>query len=282
MEMPNNDSIAFLDTVVRINNGQVSFELYIKPTHSGTCVPFDAYVPKSRKKCLIISEVIRTQKISSEELKSKSMEKVMNRLLANGYPRSFVSHVINHTRIQPLDKTEPITYIRIPYNSERQRFQISQLCRATGLNNKLRLIYITAKSFAWQFRGERDTMTCPANCSACRTAFMKGKCFSKFVVYQIICDLCGAFYVGQTERTIRTRIHEHITSKLSHVYLHMMSHSGSTVEGFKWRIIATERCNKTRLAMEAMFIHKNSVNIMNGCEGKYILPYLLPQNNLRK
>jgi hypothetical protein len=210
------------------------------------------------------------------------MDKLMKRFSGNSYPRSFVEHVINHTRIQPLDKTEPITYIRIPYNCERQRFQISQLCRATGLDNKLRIIYITAKSLAWQFRGERDNMICPPKCSACRTACMQGKCFTKFCVYHITCNICGASYVGQTERTIRTRIHEHLTSKISHVYLHMMSHSESTVEGFKWRIIATERCNKTRLAIEAMHIHRNLANIMNGCEGKYILPYLLTQGNLRK
>jgi len=100
------------------------------------------------------------------------------------------------------------------------------------------------------------------------------KTSSKNVVYRITCQLCQATYIGQTERTIRSRIIEHSKTASSHVHLHMTSiHGVSNQLQFKWQILATNRHTGTRLAIEALHIHKQP-HLMNGCEGARLLPFL--------
>ena len=44
-EEPKEDKISFLDTTVSYIDHRFYTQLYIKPTHSGKCLPYDAYVP---------------------------------------------------------------------------------------------------------------------------------------------------------------------------------------------------------------------------------------------
>ena len=56
--------------------------------------------------------------------------------------------------------------------------------------------------------------------------------------------------------------------------LHMTGHDASSCSEFTWRILTTERDFNTRLATETMNIRKAGGNLMNGCEGRHLLPYL--------
>jgi hypothetical protein len=59
LEKPADNKIPFLDTLVHLEDGRFQLELFIKPTHSGTCLTFDSHAPLSRKKSLVISEESR-------------------------------------------------------------------------------------------------------------------------------------------------------------------------------------------------------------------------------
>ena len=109
---------------------------------------------------------------------------------------------------------------------------------------------------------------------SCSTAEKPDTCFIKFPVYKIKCLSCGAIYIGETERTIRTRILEHTRNNNSHFYQHMNRCHANENMNFKWSILATNKYEGTRLAIEALHIKKET-NIMNGCEGAVVLPYLL-------
>ncbi len=88
-------------------------------------------------------------------------------------------------------------------------------------------------------------------------------------------QVCGAVYVGQTRRTMRSRIVEHAKGPESHVHTHMMGHNRDNSLCFKWRILDIRGYLSTRLAMEAMHIKRFTNNsLMNNCDGAVISPFL--------
>ena len=289
LEKPKDGELPFLDTSVRFNDNIVSTKLFIKPMHSGTCMPFDSYVPAARKKCLIISENIRATRNSSELNKQSSRQMVNDRLQANGYPISVISKTVNSIYATPKESIEPVTFIKIPFRSEAQRAQILQLARSTEMDTKLRIIFTTEPPLSRQFRPQPPSQNCPAGCFSCLTAKYKNNCFRKHVVYKISCLICNAVYIGQTGRTIRSRILEHGKSPDSHVRSHMQTHDNTSIGitnistndnkcspqwSFTWQIVTSHRWKNTRMALEAMHIQQNRQHLMNGCEGACVLPYL--------
>ena len=274
LEKQSEGAISFLDTKVVLQDRNFKFHLYIKPSHSGTCMPFDSHAPLSRKKCLIISENIRAQRVSSSEYSKSSTSIVNDRLCNNGYPNSFVNSIARNIRTNTTSQAQYTTFIRIPYRSEQQRRRIIQISKRTGMHEKVRLVFTTEKSLSWQFRPRHESCQCPNACSACQTAIKQGQCFVKNSIYRIQCMLCNCLYYGQTGRTIRSRIAEHASQPASHVYMHMQSHGHSQLD-FQWSIITTHRYKSTRLIIEAMCINScKSELLINGCEGSYVLPYL--------
>ena len=275
LETSINNQLPFLDTLVHLNNDRsFTTELFIKPSHSGTCLPYTAFAPMSRKKGLIISETLRAQRISSPHLLQCSMDKVTERLMNNGYPHRLI--INTRKNIDPEYSNQPdfISFLKVPYLGENQRQQILKHQKKTCLEDKIRIVFTTESPLSWQFRPKTRPPPCPPNCIACSTSEKTGSCFKKNVVYRIKCDICSAIYIGQTERTVRTRIIEHCKVSASHVYQHLLSHGIDCVTSFKWRIVTSHSHIITRLALESLHI-KNSNNIMNGCEGMHTLPFLL-------
>ena len=90
LELPINNMLPFLDCNVSRGSNSFMHELYIKPTHSGTCLPFSSHVPQSRKKNLVKAEFDRATRNSSSCKVTQSVTKIDSKLLANGYPPSFI------------------------------------------------------------------------------------------------------------------------------------------------------------------------------------------------
>lgn len=276
-ELPNENKLPFLDTLVTRSNNKFHFELYVKPTHSGACLPFSAYVPTSRKRALVQSELLRANRISTDRMRqTRSVDKIKEKFKENGYPAKFV----NETRVQYAQSAKPekrdfVSYIKIPFVSEMQKWKIMKLSKSTGIENYIRLIFKTPRPLSWQFREKRENLSCRPDCIACKTSVTKYVCFTKFTVYEISCNICKAVYIGQTSRIIKSRIKEHTFVPSSYVYAHLKSHGTNNVLDFKWRILAVEANYYTRLALEAIYIKSFGRNIMNGCQGTDLVPFLL-------
>ena len=52
--------------------------------------------------------------------------------------------------------------------------------------------------------------------------FQTELCLKKNVVYKIECSICGIVYIGETGRTIGSRIKEHLTMEKQTVYKHLV------------------------------------------------------------
>ena len=272
LEEPVNSELPFLDTLVTLNNNVFKLSLYIKPTHSGTCLPFNSFVPTTRKKCLIISETLRCNIIAPGD--NESLGRIDDRFKRNGYPSKFIIETRKKIHETPKDKSEPLTFLKIPYISEAQRGQIIKIAKRTKQMKNIRLIFTTERPLSWQFRPKNEAQKCPDLCIACLTASKPGSCFTKYAVYLISCNQCDKVYVGQTERTMRSRISEHTKSPQSHVYKHLHSHNDTSHSDFKWKVLMTHALHNTRCAAESLFIQQYKHSLMNGCEGARLLPFL--------
>ena len=64
-------------------------------------------------------------------------------------------------------------------------------------------------------------------------------CLKQNIVYKITCTLCKDTYIGETSKTIRTRINEHTNQKFSEVYKQFIEkHKISPeLELIKWEIM---------------------------------------------
>ena len=92
------------------------------------------------------------------------------------------------------------------------------------------------------------------------------KSLKKNVVYNIICSACGTVYIGETGRTIGSRVKEHLTMRKQTVYKHLESHNKCKIPQITWSILHANIGNhEERKYVEALEIQKHSGHLMNGC-----------------
>ena len=84
---------------------------------------------------------------------------------------------------------------------------------------------------------------------------------------------CNITYIGETGRTVGSRIKEHLRMKKQTVFVHLKSHSDNPFEEcpISWKILHSNiKSHSKRKIIEALEIQKHSDNIMNGCIGRNI------------
>ena len=91
LEKPVDNTIPFLDLSIGKIHNSFQYSMYVKDSHSNTCLPFNSFVPNSRKINLIYSETRRAIYRSSNAVeREKSLNIIKQRFLANGYPKNFI------------------------------------------------------------------------------------------------------------------------------------------------------------------------------------------------
>ena len=279
LEEAQQDVLPFLDTLVSFDRDRriFGFSLFVKDVHSDSCLPFSACVPDSRKRALLIGENHRTIRNCSDSTMRNSKQRLRQRFLANGYPRKMVERLFDtNPREDGKEKDKPLTFIKLPYYGERWKRLILRLARRTDFVDKVRIIFVAEKPLAFRFRQGKELPRCPAHCWTCRTTDSKTNCYKKFSVYELQCTACPKRYVGQTCRTIRSRLREHCTSTTSAFYQHTQAqHQAPPEECLKWKILAMERNGTKRRTLEAIHIARQRHLLVNGCSGDALLPFLM-------
>ncbi len=72
------------------------------------------------------------------------------------------------------------------------------------MDKKVHFIFTMEKSLRWQFCPRLEIYQCPVECIACHTVSKPGMYYTKNAVHQVDCQVCGAVYVDQTGRTMRS------------------------------------------------------------------------------
>ena len=216
-------SIPFLDTLILLRqDGQYRTELYMKPMAAQIIVPFDSAQPTQLKKSVARAQFLRALRLSSDrEARRRSTEKIFALFRANGYPPRLLHSLAeqakrtfeqqNDTNSSKSSKSKPDrTFLTLPFIDDTVAKKTQAVIRSSGLpftvawkNDK------TLKNCL--VRSALEPPPCPAGKKTCRTCEngLKGQCTVKNVVYQIKCEACSEFYIGETKRWIRSRFNEH-------------------------------------------------------------------------
>ena len=212
-------SIPFLDTNVTVTqDGSVTTELYIKPTHSGILLHYDSAHPKSLKDAIAQSQLQRALRVSNTPSGStRSVTKMTSMLEKNSYPVNTITRArkrANNTR-EKRKMDDYDGFLTLPYVSDEISYKIKRAVKKSGLNIRIaQRSGPTLRSILT--RSALEPPSCPSRgpCIACQTG-LQGCCTTKNVVYKLECILCQESYVGETKRPVRERIMEHRRAALS-------------------------------------------------------------------
>ena len=123
LEVPNNNQLPFLDTLVTFNSQNKTFSttLYMKPIHSRcTCItPWECHGSVACKRAILVGETKRAIRCSTDSESQKLSLKLIKQLfIDNGYPNRFVKRVIRNTlfeRRQKCENQEEFLYLKLPF-----------------------------------------------------------------------------------------------------------------------------------------------------------------------
>ena len=164
--------------------------MYRKPTHTDQYLAYDSHHPLVHKRGVVKTLVDRNDRVTSEPSdKVKDIEHIKKVLAVSGYPRNVVDRSKSTRSMSKKDKQENKGMIVLPYiqgTTEKLKriFQKRELKVAIKPHQTIRNMLVHPKD---QIPKEKKTG----------------------VVYKIPCKTCNKSYIGETGRTLETRLKEH-------------------------------------------------------------------------
>lgn len=249
--------IAFLDLRICIVDTLLQYSVFFKDTDGHLILPPTSHHPPSTFKGLLYGETLRFATHSSLRC---DFEKTM-------------------TTVVPVWQAQGYTRTRIRHAKSSVLFNTGQLSSwDTGMIpcSKPRCPTCPFANFTNFFKHSTSSLSYPI--------LYRLSCDSSCVVYVIECSFCGMRYVGQTRRSLRERILQHLRS------LRGPSHSSALrdhfnacgLQNFSFFAVSRHPNDKTRLAKEASWIcalhtkHPHGLNSVTQSEPPpttLVLPY---------
>jgi hypothetical protein len=196
MEIEKDEKLPFLDILIyKTNDGKLGHQVYRKPTYTGLYLNARSHHHPTHKQGVISSLIHRAVKISDKEHLKEELGHVTETLIRNGYDKQLINRTINRIQQQQkqqlkdqceIQDQERKTTAIIPYVSSVSN-RIGRVLKRYGI----RTIYKPTTKIRSKIRSVKDSLE-----------------FKVPGVYKMICN-CGKVYIGQTGRTIETRIKEH-------------------------------------------------------------------------
>ena len=242
IEEPTNDCLPYLDVMVRRNIDCFSTTLYVKPSHSGSVIPWTSHHPRHLIINVLRNELRRAiRNGSGPEEKRQGTDIIKQRYLNFGYPNKVINNVLHQLRRQQPRRFETNeerkVFLTLPFISEQQSREVRRALKRCKMQDKL---YISFKSRTLSsiLCPRRDRICVNSSCIYCKYSSNANDCLTKFCIYFIRCNICSASYVGETCRTVRSRLREHVTCESSHVYGHLLLHTACPdISLISWTII---------------------------------------------
>ena len=179
-------------TIIRSEEGTLSFEVYRKPTSTDQYLDFQSHQPLQHKLGVIRTLSHRAQKIpSTDRAKDKELAHIKKSLTICNYPRwAWELPTSKKTRSNPRRTMEsPKGNVSLPY-IEGLSEALSRKIRSAGIRTHIRPVNTI-----------RSILVAPKDPTK--------KLDQAGVVYHIGCQDCPAHYIGETERQLGKRIKEH-------------------------------------------------------------------------
>jgi hypothetical protein len=248
METQKDNSIPFLDVLIsRLPDGSISHQVYRKKTHTDRYLNASSHHHPTQKYVVLKTLVTRAICNSSPQFLAKEKAHLTKTLLSNGYSLSQITHAFCSTN-NPKPKitspsSPPHALISLPY-IQGTTDHISKLLAKKNIKTIFKP-YKTLKQLFRTAKDKSDPMLGPG-------------------VYQIPCS-CGKSYIGQTGRSFKAQLKEHIVdttyNRISKSTIVEHSHNSKHLIFFdQTKILASAPHYSSHLIWEALEIEKHPNN----------------------
>ena len=271
IEEPTNSSLPYLDLLVTAKDSHLTTTLHSKPMHSGSVIPWTSHHPRRFLLSVLRNELKRAiRNGTGPEEEEKGIQLLRTRYLNYGYPPRIISKILNQIRSgqnkqRSIEPGKPV-FLSIPFVSERQVREVRSAIRRCGMSNNLRVCF-KSRTLSSILCPRRERACIFVNCKYCFSSMHDEDCFTKCCVYFVECVICKASYVGETFRTVRSRLREHVSCETSLVFQHLRIHTANPdLNAIRWTIAHRGlRNQELRRKIEAAEIRSRrpSINVVN-------------------
>jgi hypothetical protein len=269
-EPPIDGSLAFLDVMLHASGCLFTYTLHVKPSRSSHVIPWNSHHPRSLLRNIVCNEMRRAIRNGSGPSEiAQGVSLLEKKYLSNGYPISVIQNAIRKAK-QPLKAKETgprKLYLSLPYRSERSVREIRRCLNKTQLNDFIRVNFIS-KPLHRILLNNRESPCLQENCIWCKQEHGRRSCMSKFCVYLIKCIAspnCSAEYVGETQRTMRARLKEHVSVDTSHVQQHLVKvHGRAGIELISWSVLHRDLRNfviRKKIEAQQIALRRPIINV---------------------
>ena len=213
-------------------------------------------VPKIYKRNIIIGELYRSKRISSDF--NEEVKRIRLKFIKAGYPFKFIESVIRNFQYdddeiiipQWLFQEKKEVYVRIPFCQKNEKYVYRFIKKLESFSEDSIMIKII-----WSTKKIKELFP------------LKDRNLHKSnVIYEGLCT-CGSKYIGETTRNAELRWSEHTPKDgKSEPAKHQIQYNDHHIE---WKIITrAPKNNKKRKILEAFYINKFKPNLNNQIETK--------------
>ena len=262
LEKSTNNSIPFLDIKVSLDNGEITTEVYRKPTFTGRLLHFRSVVPKVWKTGLIKCLIHRAFHLSSNwHVFHNEVTRLYDILTFNGYPRWWLERTLKNflnTNLGHNDATETrnddrnYTVVKLPYYGQCSlslKRNLNKLLRKVH-NQKIKVVFTIQRLRCIFPLKQKEVMPIQSS-----------------IVYKFRClGDPSISYIGETARQLIRRIRDHTSTNTAiNSHLHQCSFCPRDIGGIiaQFKVIQKGSTDFDREIKEALLIrqHQPPLNV---------------------
>ena len=199
-EVEVNNSLNFLDLTLIKNNGRIITNWFQKKTCSGRILNFHSNHSIQQKRNIVSNLIDRAMLLSHVSFHKQNIDIVKNILMNNNYPTQFIDscisnrvrhHKFKNTTIKTATNNlpEPPLTLSLPF-IEKFYYTCAKLLKKYNI----RCVPLINQKMDNIIKLGKDK-----NCKWKETG----------VIYKFNCGICSSVYIGESKRTLKTRIQEH-------------------------------------------------------------------------
>ena len=261
-ELSTDGSLPFLDVCVHVeDDATLKTTVYRKPTHTDQYLNWKSNHPLEHKRSVVRTLYNRASSHCTkpeDEVKEKSH--VQQVLKANGY-QEWAFNI-------PLRKPAPLVTQPATQLQPRSRQPPIPLPYVQGLSEELKRIY-----------GEHGVQVYHKPINTLKSILVHPKDKTSLAnkcgaIYNMPCDTCEGFYIGETERSLGTRYKEHTRTHPGSAVREHMANTGHSFSFDDLTILGREPGFNARKIKEALAIYKHRPTL-NRDQGVEVPPIML-------
>ena len=188
--------LSFLDVNVHRLSSGFAFSIYRKPTHSGQYLHYYSCHTDKMKKSTLFSTILRAYRLADPIYLDEEIKYIFDAFSKLGYPHKEIMEV--HSNVRQKFYNSPVTRepppscstVRLPQND----FTTNYAKPALRTNN-IRVVHPSVNSIGSKLVKHRPPQSSSKN--------------ERAGVYVIPCKDCADSYIGQTGKTLSTRLGQH-------------------------------------------------------------------------